>query len=309
MSLSNAVVRTNFSNEMRTLWSYWDTMHNFFNLGPMGALFSNARLRERFIREALTRVINFMPPPTVTLDNQMARTLHGEFSCYRWVVKINSYSMNNTGYGEFIELATTIYHELRHAEQFYRIAQGLSCNQLEFPDLSEDNRLERTFDATQNNNALSAVQRGQQIFGAAPTPHVLSAQQIARLMYMPRRIATRATQNAANDFQNFITAARPGWCRQATILDAVKDWMNFTYKKSNQQPYMASNRDDNGDDIVRTAGGDTNRYLIYRSDAMEKDAFGIETFFKPHLETNIGVNAATHPLIGRPHPLFNHLPS
>lgn len=309
MSFHTAVVRNNFANEMRTLWSYWDTMDNTLHLGIAAILMSDVQLRQRFIRDAIARVVTFMPVPTVTFTNQLAANVHGQFKGRQWEILINSNSLNHIGYGDFVELASTIYHELRHGEQFFRIAQGLACGQLTFPGLSQDQRNRRTFDPTQHNHGLSAVQSGQQVFGGGAIQHALSAQQIATLIYIPNNVATAAALNAAAQFQGFTNTARPNWFSAATVLDEVKDWLNTTFKTSYKQTYIKKNTDPNGDDVVRAANGDTNAYLIYRSHPMEKDAFGVETYIKPQVQLVIGVNPTVLPLIGRAHAAFNHLPA
>ncbi|MFQ1699253.1 hypothetical protein ACJ5NV_01525 [Loktanella agnita] len=298
MSLHTPLVRNNFANEMRTLWSYWDTTDNILNLGFPGTLMSNVLKRQTLILQAIARVVTFMPVPTVTFTNKLPAHVHGQFRHPQWEILINENSLNYVGYGTFMALVSTIYRALRHAEQFFRIAQGLACNQLSFPRLSQDQSDQCGFDTQQS---------AQQMSDSVMLQPALTAQQIATLICIPNSVAKAATRNAEALFQGFIDTARPEWFKAATVLDEVKDWMNTTFDDSDTQAALKKNP--NGDDVARVSTCHANACMIDRSHAMEKDAFGVATYIEPQVQMRIGVDPALLPRFGRMHPAFDHLPS
>lgn len=64
---------------------------------------------------------------------------HGSFSYRSWNISLAQASLDNNdiSYGDFIEMGVTVYHETRHAEQYFRVAQGLASGKLMFPGHTE----------------------------------------------------------------------------------------------------------------------------------------------------------------------------
>lgn len=311
MGMYSNTTAQRFAQQMWLMWSYWDTMPNYFGLVP-NVLFGLTPTvlqiqRERFLRQALPKVVTFMPCPAVVFSNQLGPNEYGKFVPHRWEIHINKTRMPHFGYGDFIEFATTIYHEIRHGEQFFRMAQGVASNQVEYPGLTQDQWLRRT--QANAGNALSAVQRGQQIFGPAQAPRILNQQQLRKLLHIPVTTAAAAMVQALPRFQTYTATPRPAWFCTVSVLEEVKLWMRTTFDRSGNHAHLKKNLDTKTNFVLAHNARD-NIYAMYRAHPMEVDAHGIETYIKPSVERRIGVlSAAGNMLVGRAHPVFNHLPA
>src|SRR5262245_28866965 len=123
MSLQTAPVRNAFVNTCADLWRTW-------NSGPV---LLREHARKQKVRQALTAITGFMPAPTLVF---LPIKGWGGFMWGPWRLELNLkyVTKHDIKYGKFVEFCTTIYHETRHAEQFYRIAQGLAQGRLTYPD-------------------------------------------------------------------------------------------------------------------------------------------------------------------------------
>ncbi len=107
MSLQSNNILNQFVTNCTSLWTSWNT-------GAPGS-------RQTRIQQAVAQMTSFMVRPSVAFT---AMSGWGSFNWGGWRLKLSSKytGQNDIKYGKFLEFCSTIYHETRHAEQFYRIA-------------------------------------------------------------------------------------------------------------------------------------------------------------------------------------------
>ena len=195
MSLQNNPVRTQFVANCHALWITW-------NVGPSAG---RPAARQMAIQQALTAMTNFMHPPTLKF-----KTMNdwGSFQWPIWTLKLKKQCTENDNikYGKFVEFCSTIYHETRHAEQFYRIAQGLALGRLHYPDATPAEVI--------NQLAVPAggggVQAKLAMFGGggvAATPALPNAMLLSRWLTIPLGTAQHAHASSAQ-FDTFTAPAQ-----------------------------------------------------------------------------------------------------
>jgi hypothetical protein len=101
--------------------------------------------------------------PTGEIKLNSAQENAGEFSYKNWLIKVSSKSLNNSNVLSpevAEELALTLYHEIRHSEQFFRIAQkeALKFNDNGKLKNSAQITLETEIDERITKQAISSVQ-------------------------------------------------------------------------------------------------------------------------------------------------------
>ncbi len=186
------------------------------------------RIRRKQVLESATRLAApFMPCPAIQSANLPADT-HGTFDLTTWTIDINRRYWDNADltYRQFLEASTTLYHELRHAEQVFRIAQGLACRQLTFPAGVGDNLL-RHLPRVQRTNAIvarltMAATRNQ--------PAVITPGLLAGMLNIPLNVANAAVQNAQARFTAYLQLGKPTWFKQLTVLEEVRQWMDLYFR-------------------------------------------------------------------------------
>jgi major membrane immunogen (membrane-anchored lipoprotein) len=194
---------------------------------------------------------------------------------------LNSHYINDSAilYKNFLEICCTIYHEIRHAEQIYRIAQGLASGQLRDPDASSAKELKlmqgENLSVQSRIAMFEAVIAGQ---NPLQTNLVASATEIADRLKIPEHVAKHAISHR-DYFTNYLNAPRPRWFKRGTVLDEINEWMRASYQgeyKNFDQSVQ-----------VKHAGMEA----IYRDLPEENDAYGIEDDVREAILQRIGSRA------------------
>jgi hypothetical protein len=186
----NAVV-AEFTRQCMNIWKQWLRIPN-----PKPA---NRKVAFANAHNQLLRDIHFAPIRITfaPIDSE------GAFTWGEWEIEVKESCFDRDGIlcKDYVELCKTIYHETRHAEQFYREAQALSLGRLEFPGKT-----------------------------------VQSVLQIKNALGIPLNVAFHATTNR----DTYVTFAKtpklghcslgsgPGWDNWDPTVD---DWLQRTYDK------------------------------------------------------------------------------
>lgn len=270
MSLQDPVVLAQFVANCTSLWTRWNRHDGYPHRSDN---------REARVRAAVVAMTGFMVAPQVRFS---AISGWGSFSWTAWTLTLNEKytNKNDIKYGKFVEYCSTIYHETRHGEQFYRIAQGLALGRLKYPDKSDR-------EIAQNiGGAGLSVRQKIGLFGGGGgvqrTDLLPDARNLAAWLDIPLNVAQQAVASRAN-FTTFIALPKPAWFKRATVLLEVEDWMRATYKKTyGEMDSFAQSEDDDPN-----ANRD-NVYNMYRSLPEENDAHAIEDLVVQDLKTRIG---------------------
>jgi hypothetical protein len=206
----------------------------------------------------------------------------GGFEWDSWTLTLNNKytNKNDIKYGKFVEYCSTIYHETRHAEQFYRVAQGLALGRLKYPDTSDRQIVQKLGGSglsMQQKIGLFGGGRGIQSTQLLPTATLLS-----EWLDIPATAAQHAYNSRAS-FDAFTALPKPNWFQRSTVLLEVEDWMRATYKKTFGEMDSFAQREDDPDDAIRD-----NVYRMYRNLPEEHDAHSIEDLVQTALKNRIG---------------------
>jgi hypothetical protein len=264
MSLQSKMSVDYYSARCTELWKSWLT-------GATPAARKTAR--EGKIRSALGPLMGFMVPVAILFED--LDDSHGAFSWTRWRLYINSDNTKDDDitYEDFIELCSTGYHETRHAEQFYRIAQGLALGKLSFPDKSKAQIIQQQQGLGMGTGfkAKVAMFEGK---GMQQSSRSQRAQQIQEWLDIPITVA-RTAEAAKGGFDGYIGLAKPQWFKRKTVLLEVEDWMRSTFKKTLGE-------------MGAWAQSDAGPYKIYKGLPEEHDAHSIEALVVSGITTRIG---------------------
>lgn len=270
MSLQDNVVLTQFVANCHALWTRWNRHDGHPH---------RSGNREARVRAAVVAMTNFMVAPQVTFQ---AISGWGSFSWTSWTLTLNNRytNKNDIKYGKFVEFCSTIYHETRHAEQFYRIAQGLALGRLKYPDKSERQIVQNI------GGSNLSVRQKIGLFGGGggvqPAQLLPDARNLSTWLNIPLNVAQHA-HNSRAGFTTFIGLPKPAWFKRATILLEVEDWMRATYKGTYGEMDSFAQSEDDDPNAIRE-----NVYNMYRSLPEENDAHAIEDLVVQALTTSIG---------------------
>lgn len=178
-------------------------------------------------------VNSFMPPPRILVED--TGDSNGYFSWGAWqLVLRKSVLQRNISYTNFVTFCRTIYHETRHAEQFFRIAQGLAAGKLKYPEKTGSETAQAVVAAAGNISFADRVSMFNQPpgkrLGETSGSVTVSDNVLAEWLDIPKTTATNAVGRKA-EFANFISGNRPKWFRRDTILLETEEWMRGTYKR------------------------------------------------------------------------------
>jgi hypothetical protein len=261
VSLQNDGVRNRFVTACADIWRSW-------------LLDGSAAVREEKLEAAIVSMSSFMVAPDVKFATLGG---WGAFSWTGWKLKVNKKytGKDDIRYKDFVEVCCTIYHETRHAEQFYRIAQGLAAGKLKFPDASSASTVQKM--AAGVGSVKSRIAMFEAV-GKGTDPLQLDTGKriavISERLKLPLAVVRHADINR-DGFQTFIDGARPAWFKRSTVLDEVNEWMRATYKKTFSE-------------LDTWAQGNDGPYRIYRDLPEENDAHGIEAWVESGLYQRIG---------------------
>jgi len=135
MSLQENATMTTFAQSAATLWGHW--AHP-----PVAAGQQRREWRRERIKAMINGAASFMVAPTVSFED--TGTSNGSFGWSGWTLRLRKDRTADSAlsYEDFVKYCRTMYHETRHAEQFYRIAQGLAAGTLKYPDVSPQTTLQ-----------------------------------------------------------------------------------------------------------------------------------------------------------------------
>ena len=144
MSLHHHVSITTFAQACANLWANWANP-------PLGWPGPDDKTKRRnHISQVIiaNATVGFMVPPNVIFED--AGGSNGAFRWRAWQLRLKRTLTKNLGlaYADYVKFCRTMYHETRHAEQFYRIAQGLAAGALKYPGKSESTILGRSLSST-----------------------------------------------------------------------------------------------------------------------------------------------------------------
>jgi len=226
-----------FANNMKALWTGWEAA-NF--AGTPGA--QRRDRRRAVVDKAIQTVTSFMPTPNV-VHVSLDAGVCGSFSWPGWRLRLNREYTSDADlpYGEFLEFCVTIYHESRHCEQFFRVAQGLAGGLIAFPDQS----ISSTIDHHRQTKGLGTVQERMKMFqdaakkvdeaekaaklappkGAPARTAGLqaSADMISKWLDIPSNVSTQASSNAKALFEVFEATTKRVWFMRKHIRREVEE--------------------------------------------------------------------------------------
>ena len=219
-TLQSDSVLESFVDDCAAIWRSW------LQDGLPGSAASRKQRRERRFRATVGRLTTFMVRPSVEFATSGG---WGAFNWTRWKLRINQCYTGQDAirYNDFVELCSTVYHETRHAEQFYRIAQGLAAGNLRLPDA-------RAVEVTQQLPAWGAIKScvvTSRTDAIDDDPRYPTATQRAHLIADRMRIPLAVAQHAdrqRDGFARYLESATPVWFRRLP-LDEVNDWLRATY--------------------------------------------------------------------------------
>jgi hypothetical protein len=289
-SLHLAPCVNQYAQDCANLWTAW--------LGLSG------NQRQTHFETAIHQATNFMPEVDVQFGTVSG---HGAFYWSSWDLACNrKYTQGhaakhgpNITYYNFVELASTIYHETRHAEQFYRIAQALSADEIEFPVGGKKTPI--IMQVTPH--SLPKVKKKK--FGKKGVVATIvrqfksDAKQIADLLNIPRPVAQHAWTNRAS-YATWEQSARPGYASKIVASASgwnpiVDEWLGATYRKSRMNfNDAAQSASDDTTTIFGTQSSQGVRRHLYATTPEEIDAFGVEDALKDRIKHLIGVDFDTH---------------
>lgn len=262
MSLQSNNSVTAFSMQCKKLWENW-------RKGASGTV--RITNRQNTIRSGIKMVTGFMTPLNIVFVDLGGDC--GSFSWSNWRLKIDKGYIKraNIKYKDFLELCCTAYHETRHAEQFYRIAQGLACEKISFPDKSKAQMIQEVRRTGSSVRDKIALYEGRSLHANTRS----SREMIAKWLSIPSNVAGTAV-TAKMGFVGYIQLGKPRWFKRKTAKLEVEEWMRSTYKKTLGE-------------VNEWAQSDAGPYKIYRDQAEEHDAHEIEKVLKAKLIQTIGL--------------------
>ena len=260
------------------MWSDWLQPANAGGVNKAAARLATRKFKISNMISRVTR--GFMVPPNVVFLNMPGS--YGSFSWPSWRLSINDSLLNKDDitYEDYVELCLTCYHESRHSEQFYRIAQGIAAGTLKLPDETRAGMINAQTQARQG--AMTFKERRamfEQGSSAVSNQGDLSSI-ISTKLNIPASTATAAVAAKAQ-FATFIALPKPYWFKRSTMLLEVEDWMRECFKLTLGAV----------GNFAQDIGGSGKRgYMFYRDQPTENDAHGIEDQLKPLLTNRIGKN-------------------
>jgi hypothetical protein len=190
-----------------------------------------------------------------------------------WRIDINVYHATklNLPLYQFLEWVTTPFHETRHAEQTYRVIQGVLAGEIEMPGETIHRRTQRALKGKRPGDIVRALesQRPFDVIDADTRKNILKdwLREKKGRTPIPDVVIDHADINR-DDFANYCLSGAPSWYDRrgpGAVKSAVIDWMNFTW-----HPIT-------GEELDRRAQAGLGGFQrMYRTTPEEKDAYGIE---------------------------------
>ena len=199
-----------------------------------------------------------------------------------WQIRVNRYQAMLDGIPLFLflEWVVTPYHESRHAEQTYRIAQGVLAGEISFPNKDLARQIQAAMIGRSPREIARAYQAGNPFEVVdAPTRRRI----IQNWLEIPPEVILHADVHRTY-FNNFLTSNTPSWLNYRTepIKNAVIDWMKASY---DHHLGDLDRRAQNQEGSKTSTGGYGRMYMTLPE---EKDAYGIEEGLKAKILALIG---------------------
>jgi hypothetical protein len=199
-----------------------------------------------------------------------------------WRIDINRHHamFDDIELEDFIEWVITPYHESRHAEQTYRVAQGVLCGEITLPGKDLANRMQAAMVGRSPREIARAFETGRPL---EVVDSVTRKRIVQDWLDIPMAVIDHADAHRSY-FQNFLQSSTPAWLdqRRDPLKNAVIDWMKASYD------HHLGELDRKAQNFVgeHTETGGYARF--YETLPEEKDAYGIEGAVKTKILANIG---------------------
>lgn len=198
-----------------------------------------------------------------------------------WRIEINRYhpAHANITLEDFIEWVMTPFHETRHAEQTYRIAQGVLAGELVPPGQNLQRIIQAALAGRPPREVAQALESHNPL-------EVVSADVRKRIvrewLQVPAVVINHADVHRAY-FANFLASNVPSWLayRRDGLRSAVIDWMKASY-----DGYL-------GEIDRRAQNQEAGWDRMYMTLPEEKDAYGIEGAVKEKILEFLGKDLDT----------------
>jgi hypothetical protein len=278
-SLQQQDVVDQFARDCLSLWKNWLKPPNQPTVDLSG---SRVFCRKDSMKNAVRDMTNgVMTRPAV--EFKPLPKSWGGFHWDEWALKLNESFLkaDDIKYGEFIEICLTAYHESRHAEQAYRVAQGLAAGVIRFPDKSGIELVQQGGVAGGVGAKIAALQNArkgarQAVIGMDPTAR---AKVIADLLKIPLTTAQAAEASSA-EVKDFLALPKPEWFRRATATLELEDWLRADFKKTlHEMDELAQNHGNNSGFRMKA---------MYHALPEELDAHSIEEMVSEAIVLQIG---------------------
>ncbi|MEO1491555.1 MAG: hypothetical protein AAFV19_05305 [Pseudomonadota bacterium] len=301
MSLGQDTTKAHYIRLMRQLWVKW-------NEGPIPEKYRVLRV-ERIARTIAPKI----PTPDIHTA-VIGRAVRGQFESSTWSLVLNNlfFEEQEYTYRRFLILATTVYHEMRHAEQWWRCLQALHHGFALLPDYhfqikpTDDRAYERMSVKTK----AAIYERG--LPDRQKQQRHITASLLANRLNVPMYVARAATNSAKADLQNFLDIHKEWYVRRDAVRELQK-WVNYLipgpkYSDFNQNALRTKIWSPTNPGPFDAGVLALNRQKMYQDNPIEKDAHHLPDDIAFRLATSIGVRADdTTRSKKRDDPVFNHL--
>ena len=253
MSLQFDSIMTQYAKECCALWNSWRT--------------KSKTDRIQAALTAIRRCTYFLP--AVKYDTYFVGKL-GDYGVQYpslWSIEINRYHAQKTDLRleDFLEWVTTPYHESRHAEQTYRIAQGVLAGEIVLPGKTLATKMQATMQGKSPREIAKALESGNPF---ETTDRNTRRRTVQEWLDVPMTVVDHADLHR-DYFKNFLQSSTPSWFKGRSvdpIKNAVIDWMKASYDHHlGELDRKAQNQEQGWD-----------RFYSEKGIPEEQDAYGIE---------------------------------
>ena len=310
-SLHDAATILTYATACRNIWADWLKPPN---AGATAMDVTTGRAQRKLAREvafrnAINAACGFMTPPAIQFEN-LGPGVCGWFSWTAWTLYVNTmYTGDDLTYNDFFELCVTCYHETRHCEQFFRMAQGLASGTLLFPDKTNAEIVSEAAafggggvgGGVSNRIAMFNAASGgatAALNGSLPATGPARVALLTKWLNIPAA-AAQAGEGAKGGYAAFIAGAAPDWFKRSTIKLEVEEWLRATYKRTLFGTTM---------EAQRGGGSSPGMYRMYADLSVEVDAHGIEVPVVEKIEQAVNVPRAGNGAKLRGDAAFNAIP-
>jgi hypothetical protein len=253
MSLQFDSIMTQYAKESCALWKAWRGKSQVD--------------RVQAALSAIRRCTHFLP--AVKYDTYLVADL-GDYGVQYpslWSIEINRHHAQEADLRleDFLEWVTTPYHESRHAEQTYRIAQGVLAGDIALPGKSLATKMQSAMQGKSPREIAKAIESRNPF---ETTDQTTRRRIVQEWLDVPMKVIDHADM-CRSYFKNFLQASTPPWFKGRsgdTIKNAVIDWMKASYDHHlGELDRKAQNQEQGWD-----------RFYSKKGIPEEQDAYGIE---------------------------------